>query len=81
LSDPGVNFCPLRRDLYGIEEESRKSVERVLRSHIEEMGMHGPARVLEMEEQPVSFGASEILGRFSSCIPPTGYLRPASIPP
>lgn len=61
LSDPGINFCPLRRDLYGIEEESRESVERVLRSHMDEMGMYGPARVLELKEQPVSFGASEIL--------------------
>ncbi|MCU0637106.1 MAG: DUF2099 family protein [Methanothrix sp.] len=61
LSDPLIASCPLRRDLYGIEEESRESVERVLRSHMDEMGMYGPARVLELEEQPVSFGASEIL--------------------
>ncbi len=61
LSDPGVSFCPLRRDLYGIEEESRESVERVLQLHMRETGMYGPSRVLELEEQPVSFGASEIL--------------------
>jgi putative methanogenesis marker protein 8 len=61
LSDPGVSFCPLRRDLYGIEEECRESVERVLQLHMKEMGMYGPARVLELEEQPVSFGASEII--------------------
>ena len=61
LSDPGISFCPLRRDLYGIEEESRESVERVLELHMKEMGMYGPARVLELDEQPVSFGASEIL--------------------
>ncbi len=29
-----------------------------MRSHIEEMGMHDLARILELEEQPVSFGAS-----------------------
>jgi hypothetical protein len=51
LSDPGVSFCPLRRDLYGIEEESRESVERVLRSHMDEMGMYGPTRAQELEEQ------------------------------
>ena len=28
---------------------------------MKEMGMYGPARVLELDEQPVSFGASEIL--------------------
>ncbi|MGB7544863.1 MAG: methanogenesis marker 8 protein [Methanothrix sp.] len=61
LSDPGISFCPLRRDLYGIEEESRESVERILELHMKEMGMYGPARVLELDEQPVSFGASEIL--------------------
>lgn len=61
LSDPGISFCPLRRDLYGIAEESRESVQRVLELHMKEMGMYGPARVLELDEQPVSFGASEIL--------------------
>jgi putative methanogenesis marker protein 8 len=61
LSDPKVLRCPLRKDLYGIEEESRDSVERVLREHIAEMGMYGPERVLEMEDRTVSFGASEIL--------------------
>ena len=61
LSDPGVKFCPLRRSLYGIEEESRESVERILQLHMKEMGMYGPNRILEISEQPVSFGASEIL--------------------
>ena len=37
LSDPGISFCPLRRDLYGIAEESRESVERVLEIHMQEM--------------------------------------------
>ena len=61
LTDPGISCCPLRRDLYGIEKESRESVERVLQSHMQELGMYGPERVLELQEKPVSFGASEIL--------------------
>ena len=31
LADPGISCCPLRRDLYGIHEESRETVERVAR--------------------------------------------------
>jgi putative methanogenesis marker protein 8 len=61
LTEPGINCCPLRRDLYGIEKESRETVERVLQSHMHELGMYGPKRVLELQEKPVSFGASEIL--------------------
>ncbi|MHB8120210.1 MAG: methanogenesis marker 8 protein [Methanothrix sp.] len=61
LTDPGINCCPLRRDLYGIEKESRETVERVLQSHMQELGMYGPNRILELQEKPVSFGASEIL--------------------
>ena len=61
LSDPGISFCPLRRDLYGVKEESRESVERVIKIHMQEMGMYGPDRILELDEKPVSFGASEIL--------------------
>ena len=61
LTDPGISCCPLRRDLYGIEKESRESVERVLQSHMQELGMYGPQRVLELQEKPVTFGASEIL--------------------
>jgi putative methanogenesis marker protein 8 len=61
LTDPGISCCPLRRDLYGIKEESRETVERVLQSHMQELGMYGPNRVLELQEKPVSFGASEIL--------------------
>ncbi len=61
LTDPGISCCPLRRDLYGIVKESRESVERVLHSHIEELGMYGPNRILELQDKPVSFGASEIL--------------------
>jgi putative methanogenesis marker protein 8 len=61
VSDPKILRCPLRRDLYGIEEESRDSVERVLAEHIAKIGMYTPSRVLEMEDKTVSFGASEIL--------------------
>ena len=61
LTDPGIRCCPLRRDLYGIEEESRQSVAAVLNKHMQEMGMYGPGRILELDDKPVSFGASEIL--------------------
>lgn len=61
LSDPRIKRCPLRSGLYGCEEESRESVERVLEQHISEYGMYGPERVLESREKPVSFGASEIV--------------------
>jgi len=61
LSDPKILSCPLRKDLYGIEEESRDTVERVLAEHIALMGMYSPERVLGMEDKTVSFGASEIL--------------------
>ena len=61
LTEPLINCCPLRRDLYGIEKESRETVERVLQSHMQELGMYGPERILELQEKPVSFGASEIL--------------------
>jgi putative methanogenesis marker protein 8 len=61
LTDPGISCCPLRRDLYGIVKESRETVECVLKSHMQELGMYGPNRVLELQEKPVSFGASEIL--------------------
>lgn len=61
LTDPLISCCPLRRDLYGIKEESRETVERVLQGHMQELGMYGPERVLELQEKPVSFGASEIL--------------------
>jgi putative methanogenesis marker protein 8 len=61
LTDPGISCCPLRRDLYGIVKESRETVECVLKSHMQELGMYGPQRVLQLQEKPVSFGASEIL--------------------
>ncbi|MEM2944218.1 MAG: DUF2099 family protein [Methanomassiliicoccales archaeon] len=61
LSDPLIKKCPLRKELYGCEIETRESVEMVLRKHMEEYGMYGPSRILESKEKPVSFGASEIL--------------------
>jgi len=61
LTEPGIGCCPLRRDLYGIPEESRETVQRVLQSHMQKLCMYGPHRILELQEEPVSFGASEIL--------------------
>jgi len=61
LTDPKICSCPLRRDLYGIEAESRKTVESVLQEHMRDLGMYGPERILELQEKPVSFGASELL--------------------
>lgn len=61
LSDPKVRWCPLRSGLYGHKAESRETVEAVLRRHIEELGMYGPGRVLELSKRPVSFGASEMI--------------------
>jgi putative methanogenesis marker protein 8 len=61
LMDPKIGCCPLRKDLYGIEEESRETVERVLKEHMSDLGMYGPDRILEIDQKPVSFGASEIL--------------------
>ena len=61
LTDPKVRWCPLRSGLYGHGVESRKTVESVLKRHMEELGMYGPHRVLELSERPVSFGASEMI--------------------
>lgn len=61
LTDPQVRCCPLRRGLYGLAEESRETVEQVLKEHMDELGMYGPGRTLELDVKPVSFGASEIL--------------------
>ncbi len=61
LTDPQVKCCPLRRGLYGLAEESRETVEQVLKEHMNELGMYGPDRILELNVKPVSFGASEIL--------------------
>ena len=62
LTDPQIKHCPLRKDIYGFEEESRETITKIpAESAIRDLGMYGPARILEMEEKPVSFGASEIL--------------------
>ena len=61
LTDPRVRRCPLRQDIYGIDSEDRKSVAQVLKKHMQELGMYGPERILELQERTVSFGASEIL--------------------
>lgn len=61
LTDPMIRHCPLRKDLYGCEEESRETVQKVLGKHIEEFGMYSPNRVLEIDQKSVSFGASEII--------------------
>lgn len=61
LTDPTVRCCPLRQDIYGCQEESRETVERSLREHMDVLGMYGPERVLEIQDRPVSFGASEII--------------------
>mgnify|MGYP003774911891 CR=1 FL=1 len=61
LSEPAIRSCPLRRDLYGINIESKETVKRVLEEHMLLLGMYGPNRTLQLEEKPVSFGASEIL--------------------
>ncbi|HUV23983.1 MAG TPA: methanogenesis marker 8 protein [Methanomassiliicoccales archaeon] len=61
LSDPKIRHCPLRKDLYGCDEESRESVERVLKEHIQELGMYSSGRILELDKTPVSFGASEMI--------------------
>ena len=60
LSDPMIRSCPLRKDLYGFEEETRETVEKVLRKHMSELGMYGPGRVLETEEQPCSSQKSDL---------------------
>jgi hypothetical protein len=49
LTDPLVGRCPLRSSLYGCKEESRETVERVLKGHIEELGMYAPHRVLSLD--------------------------------
>ncbi|HPE51591.1 MAG TPA: DUF2099 family protein, partial [Methanothrix soehngenii] len=61
LTEPAIRSCPLRQDLYGIKIESKETVKRVIEEHMAELGMYGPKRVLELQDKPVSFGASEIL--------------------
>lgn len=61
LSPPKVRRCPLRRNLYGCEEEDESTVARVLGSHVDELGMYTSKRVLRLKDDPVSFGASEMV--------------------
>ncbi|HWQ19766.1 MAG TPA: methanogenesis marker 8 protein [Methanotrichaceae archaeon] len=61
LSDPQIRCCPLRRELYGFQEESRETVKLALEKHMAELGMYGPGRTLVLDQKPVSFGASEII--------------------
>jgi putative methanogenesis marker protein 8 len=61
LSPPMVKRCPLRRHLYGCESENASTVKRVLESHIQELGMYTSKRVLSLRDDPVSFGASEMM--------------------
>jgi len=61
LSPPLVKRCPLRQHLYGCESEDASTVKRVLESHIQELGMYTSRRTLSLEDDPVSFGASEMM--------------------
>lgn len=61
IERPRIHRCPLRRSLYGCESEDEWTVGRVLSSHIKDLGMYTSKRVLRLREDPVSFGASEML--------------------
>jgi putative methanogenesis marker protein 8 len=61
LSPPKVRRCPLRQGLYGCESEDESTVRRVLESHVRELGMYTCKRVLSLRDDPVSFGASEMM--------------------
>jgi len=61
ITDPLVKRCPLRSHLYGCEEESRETVKRVLESHIKDLGMYSAERNFNLVDDPVSFGASEMI--------------------
>lgn len=61
LSPPKIKRCPLRRNLYGCEEEDEGTVKRVLESHVDELGMYTSRRKLTLKDDPVSFGASEMM--------------------
>ena len=37
LTDPKIHCCPLRKDLYGIEIESRETVASTLQKHSQEL--------------------------------------------
>jgi putative methanogenesis marker protein 8 len=61
LTDPLVKSCPLRSHLYGCVEENRETVKRVLESHIKDLGMYTADRNFNLVDDPVSFGASEMI--------------------
>ncbi len=61
LEEPKLRRCPLRSGAFGHEEESRESIERVLRKHMEELGLFSTERVLELTTPSVSWGAHEML--------------------
>ena len=61
LTNPKVKRCPLRTLLYGHKKETRETVKKVLQRHIKELGMYTENRVLELTEDPISFGASEMM--------------------
>jgi putative methanogenesis marker protein 8 len=61
LSEPRVKWCPLRANLYGCNKENNDTIEKVLKQHMDDFGMYGPRRILETDDMPVSFGASEML--------------------
>jgi len=61
LSEPKVKSCPLRRLLYKHKQESKATIRKVLKLHIQELGMYTDKRVLELKERTISFGASEML--------------------
>jgi len=61
LEEPKLRRCPLRSGAFGHESESRESIERVLRKHMEELGLFSTERVLELTTPSVSWGAHEML--------------------
>lgn len=58
---PMVLSCPVRRRLYGIEEETGDSVLASVRENIQDYGMFTGERRLEDDARTVTFGASEII--------------------
>jgi len=61
LTDPKIRRCPLRQKIYGNEQETRETIKKTIENHIKELGMYTDNRVLELDEDPISFGASEMM--------------------
>ena len=61
VTKPKIKSCPLRRQLYGHKGETEDTVREVLEGHIKTLGMYTDHRVLELDEKPVTYGASEML--------------------